>query len=224
MPNNVSGQDYDEDITIELAQYTAPDLNSALMIRRRLDTDRENKFNQDAFLKSYREPRNLDIGCGEIAEKGWIRLDCNERYKPDLLMDAHNILLHNECIQEARMNYVLGYTVEPWKVLAEVWRVLVPNGKLNLINGAPASDIQLMPGIRHSFPKAFWQDVTVDNPNLYVPKESNGGWSLIEENYDWSPTATRLASKLKLEREIVINTFRNVASNQYITLQKKLKR
>jgi len=224
MSNNVSGQDYDEDITIELAQYTAPDLNSALMIRRRLDVEQEKKFNQDGFLKQYPIPRKLDIGCGEVAEKGWIRLDCNERYKPDLLMDAHNVLLQDSCINEIRMSYVLGYTVEPWKVLAEAWRILIPNGKLHLINGAPASDIQLMPGIRHSFPKAFWKDVTEDNPNLYIPKESTGGWNLIDEEYDWSPTATRLASKLKLSRDIVITTFRNVASNQYITLQKQLKR
>jgi hypothetical protein len=220
MPNNVSGEDYDEDIKIELAQYTEPALNSALLIRRRLNNNQINKFDHTNFIKQYKSPRKLDVGCGNVAEEGWIRLDCNERYKPDLLMDAHNILLEDQCINEIRMHYVLGYTMEPAKVLSEIWRVLVPDGKLFMINGAPASDIQLMPGIKHSFPKAFWQDVTEDNPNLYIPKKNKGGWGLIDESYDWSPTATRLASKLKLPRDVVINTFRNVASNQYITLQK----
>ena len=222
MANNVSGEDYDEDIEIELSQYTEPALNSALMIRRQLDNKQKNQFNKTEFLSKYKSPIKLDIGCGSVAEKGWIRLDCNERYKPDLLMDAHNILLDDSCINEVRMNYVLGYTIEPSKVLSEIWRVLIPGGKLHMINGAPASDIQLMPGIRHSFPKAYWEDIDKDNPNLYIPKNCKGKWILESEEYDWSPTATRLASKLKLSRDIVINTFRNVASNQYITLQKKV--
>ena len=222
MANNVSGEDYDEDIEIELSQYTEPALNSALMIRRQLNDKQKNQFNQKDFLNKYKSPIKLDIGCGGVAEKGWIRLDCNERYKPDLLMDAHSILLDDSCVNEVRMNYVLGYAAEPSKVLSEAWRILVPGGSLHMINGAPSSDIQLMPGVRHSFPKAFWEDVDKDNPSLYTPKGCKGKWILKNEKYDWSPTAERLASKLKLSREVVINTFRNVASNQYVTLEKKV--
>jgi len=220
MPNNVSGEDYDEDITIELAQYTEPALSSALMIRRRLDSTNKKNFNQDSFNKKFPGQRNLDIGCGNCVEKGWIRLDCNERYKPDLLMDAHNILLGNNCIDLARMHYVLGYVIEPSKVLSEVWRILKPNSLLYLVNGAPASDIQLMPGVRHSFPKLFWEDVNKNNPRLYIPEDSKGKWELEDERYDWSQTANKLASKLKLTRELVVTTFRNVVSKQYITLRK----
>jgi len=216
----MSKNDHDEDISVELANYTEPTLNAALMIRRRLDQENVKGFNNDNFLSKYPSPRNLDIGCGNVSESGWIRLDCDEKYKPDLLMDAQNLLLKPETINQARMNYVLGYAVDPTKVLQEIWRVLVPNGLLHLVNGAPASDIQLMPGVRHSFPKEFWRDVLKKNPHLYIPAKQKGRWGLVEEKYDWSPTATKLASKLKLERDIVISTFRNVASNQFITLKK----
>jgi len=213
---------YDEDISIELSNYTEPTLESALMIRRRLNEETEKEFNGSAFLKQYPKPRKLDIGCGSVVESGWIRLDCCERFKPHLLMDAHNLLIPDESISIARMNYVLGYTINPEKVLSEIWRVLIPNGTLRMTNGAPASDIQLMPGIKHSFPKEFWLDVTGKNQFLYIPeKEKRGSWILEEETYDWSQTATKLASKLKLSREMVIQTFRNVASNQHITLRKK---
>lgn len=217
MPNK---NEHDEDISVELANYTAPTLNAALMIRRRLDQEKVKGFDNEHFKKRFPVPRKLDIGCGRVSDNGWIRLDCDEKYKPDLLMDAQNLLMGEKTIQEARMHYVLGYAVDPAKVLSEIWRVLVPNGFLHMINGAPASDIQLMPGVKHSFPKQFWQDVTEGNTHLYVPSEIKGCWELIEEKYDWSPTATRLASKLKLEREVVITTFRNVASNQFVTLKK----
>jgi len=217
MPNK---NDQDEDISVELANYTEPTINAALMIRRRLDQENVKGFDNDKFKKINPGRRKLDIGCGVISDSGWIRLDCDKKYKPDLLMDAQNLLLSDNTIHEARMNYVLGYAVDPCQVLSEVWRVLVPNGLLHLVNGAPASDIQLMPGVKHSFPKEFWKDVIKTNPTSYIPKGEKGMWEMIEEKYDWSPTASRLASKLKLEREIVISTFRNVASNQFITLKK----
>lgn len=211
----------DEDISIELSGYTEPTLESALMIRRRLNEENKKGFDSDIFLEQFPRPRKLDIGCGSVSESGWIRLDCCPRFKPHLLMDVQNLLIPDECIHIVRMNYVLGYTIDPERALSEIWRVLVPNGTLRMINGAPASDIQLMPGIKHSFPKEFWLDVTENNPFLYIPEDENGKWDKEEERYDWSATATKLASKLKLSREIVIQTFRNVASNQHITLRKK---
>jgi len=218
---NSSDNNLDEDISIELANYTEPALESALMIRRRIDKENIKGFDSKAFLEKFSKPRKLDIGCGSVIESGWIRLDFCERFKPDLLMDVHNLLIPNESISIVRMNYVLGYTHNPEKVLSEIWRVLAPNGILRMINGAPASDIQLMPGIKHAFPKEFWNDVTENNTFLYIPKEVKGTWILEKEKYDWSPTATKLSSKLKLSREIVIKTFRNVASNQHINLRKK---
>jgi len=217
-----SKNEHDEDISVELANYTAPALNAALMIRRQLDQENLKGFDNNHFQKRFPGPKKLDIGCGTVSEDGWIRLDCDKKYKPDLLMDAQNLLIDSDTIKEARMNYVLGYAVDPTKVLSEIWRVLIPNGLLYLTNGAPASDIQLMPGVKHSFPKQFWKDVTEENTHLYIPEGHKGCWEMVEEKYDWSPTATKLASKLKLEREIVINTFRNVASNQFITLKKIL--
>jgi len=213
----------DEDISIELANYTQPNLESALMIRRRMNKENKKGFDTKDFLKKHSQPRKLDIGCGSVIESGWIRLDLCERFKPDLLMDAHDLLIPDGSISVARMDYVLGYTRNPEKVLSEIWRVLAPNGILRMTNGAPASDAQLMPGIKHAFPKEFWTDVTEKNPFLYIPEEAKGSWVLDEEKYDWSATATKLASKLKLTREIVIETFRNVASNQYIILKKKTK-
>jgi SAM-dependent methyltransferase len=216
----MSDKNPDEDISVELANYTEPTLNAALMIRRRLDQENVKGFDNDKFKARFPSPRKLDIGCGKVSESGWIRLDCDEKYKPDLLMDAQNLLIGPNTINVARMHYVLGYAADPVKVLREIWRVLVPKGTLHLINGAPASDIQLMPGVKNCFPKQFWQDVTKDNTQLYIPEKEKGRWELVEEKYDWSPAATRIASKLKLERDIVISTFRNVASNQFVTLKK----
>jgi len=221
MSNEKENSSLDEDISIELANYTQPALESALMIRRRINKENIKGFDSKGFLEKFPKPRKIDIGCGTVVESGWIRLDLCERFKPDLLMDVHNLLIPDESITIARMNYVLGYARDPEKALSEIWRVLVPNGILRMINGAPASDIQLMPGIKHAFPKEFWNDVTEKNPSLYIPEGVRGIWVLEEEKYDWSPTATKLASKLKLSREIVIQTFRNVASNQYINLRKK---
>jgi SAM-dependent methyltransferase len=210
----------DEDISIELANYTEPALNAALMIRRQLDQKNIKGFNKEEFKKRFPSPRKLDIGCGSVSESGWIRLDCDQKCKPDLLMDVQNLLLENNSILVARMNYVLGYIPDPCKALREVWRVLVPGGELHLTNGAPATDIQLMPGVKHCFPKQFWEEITQKKHNLYVPEKESGRWELIEEKYDWSPTATKLAAKLKLPRDIVISTFRNVATNQFIILRK----
>ena len=164
-----NGNDYhDEDILVELANHNEPTLNAALMIRRRLDQENTKGFDHKRFIKQYPKPRRLDIGCGSTSEKGWIRLDCNKRHKPDLFMDAQNLLLKDETIHEARMSYMLGYATDPTMVLSEAWRVLVPGGSLHLINGAPASDIQLMPGVKNSFPKEFWLDVTKKKPSLYI--------------------------------------------------------
>lgn len=211
---------YDEDISVELANYTEPTLNAALLIRRRLDQESVKSFDSKKFIQQFPKPRKIDIGCGTVSESGWIRLDCDKRHKPDLFMDVQNLLIEDEIIDEARMNYVLGYTAEPSQALSEVWRILVPNGILKLTNGAPASDIQMMPGVKHNFPKQFWKDVVEKNPQLYIPSERKGKWELLEEKYDWSQTANRLAFKLKLERKTVISTFRNVAENQFVTLKK----
>jgi SAM-dependent methyltransferase len=168
----------DDDISVELANYTEPTLESALMIRRTLNKKSSEGFSKEKFLKQFPKPRKLDIGCGAIAEAGWIRLDLCERFKPDLLMDAHNLMIPDGCIKVARMNYVLGYTYDPCKVLSEIWRVLVPNGLLTLTNGSPSSDIQLMPGVKHAFPKEFWSEVVKESPFLYVPEGAEGYWSL----------------------------------------------
>ena len=118
-----SKQEHDDDISVELANYTEPTLTAALMIRRRLDQENVKGFDSDEFMRKFPKPRKLDIGCGKVAESGWIRLDCDEKMKPDLLMDAQNLLMARETVHQVRMNYVLGYTVDPSKVLSEIWRI-----------------------------------------------------------------------------------------------------
>ena len=107
-----SKDDHDEDISVELANYTEPTLTTALMIRRRLDQENVKGFNNENFKITFPKPRKLDIGCGNVSESGWIRLDCDEKCKPHLLMDAQNLLIEQEAIHEGGLRRGGGLVAE----------------------------------------------------------------------------------------------------------------
>ncbi len=84
----------------------------------------------------------LDIGGGEGFEKmlapykGWFKninyrtFDAEEKYKPDILGDAHNIPLANESEEAIISKSVLEHLYDPKKAVEEIFRVLKPGGKV----------------------------------------------------------------------------------------------
>jgi len=170
--------------------------------------------------KRFPRPRRLDVGAGTVRERGWVSLDDDPTTRPHLLMDAHELRLPDESVDQARMTRALSVMREPRLVLIELWRVLTRGAVLTVRDVAPGADLTVLPGTRHELTDAFWSDVTRLRPHRYVPSGARGRWELRRSQRDFTAVGERLAWKLKLTRDEVLSTFRNVSHEQVVELVK----
>ncbi len=78
----------------------------------------------------------IDLGCGNINQKrrGYIGLDVNPKYQPDILHDCNEGLpFENNSIETIYSDNSLEHLWNPVFVLQECYRVLIPGGTLELV-------------------------------------------------------------------------------------------
>jgi ubiquinone/menaquinone biosynthesis C-methylase UbiE len=209
-----------DDVVVSLSRYPQPSPEALLLIRKKSGGKLNRSFIQSDFERRFPEPRRLDVGSGAVKEPGWIGLDYDPVFSPDVLADAHAMPLNDECVHEARIVYSLCCMTDPVLVLRDTWRVLVPDGTLMVVEATASSDDAMMLHTKHAFTRSFWARVTKTQTHLFTPQNARGRWSLKSLDYDFNNVGERLSWKLKLSREKVIDTFRNVSRRQTVCLTK----
>lgn len=215
-------QDVFDDVVVSLVGYTSPALETALLIKKQLGVGGGPAFNQAEFERRFPAPRRLDLGSGTTRESGWVTVDCDPKVKPDLLADAHALPLADSCVHEVRAVFAMSAFADPTQVLREAWRVMVPNAILHVVDVVPGADNAHAPGVRHVFSRSHWERTGGAQSSSFIPSGARGGWVLMSYEQDFNAqTGERLCMKLKLTREQVMATFRNVSSRQTVKLQKR---
>lgn len=75
----------------------------------------------------------LDIGCGINKKKGFVGIDLNPQNKPDIVGDATNLKIESNSVETIYSRRCIQHIQEDAKALAEFYRVLKVEGKLELI-------------------------------------------------------------------------------------------
>lgn len=79
--------------------------------------------------------KRLEIGSGGHPHKGYIHLDIDPKWNPDIVADARKIPLPDNSVDEILAQHVIEHF--PWsetnKILKEWYRVLKPNGIIKII-------------------------------------------------------------------------------------------
>lgn len=79
---------------------------------------------------------SLNAGCGNHQPEGWLNVDCDERYAPDLLADCRDLSLIDGCASRVYASHVLehvDYSTGVPAMLAEFARILIPGGELAIV-------------------------------------------------------------------------------------------
>lgn len=137
-----------------------------------------------------KHPINLDVGCGENKQVGFVGIDKRPLANVDILHDIEGFPwpLDDESCGVIVMSHVIEH-IKPWlqiDFMNEAWRVLIPGGHLMIwtpYGGSP----RYLQDPTHCAP---WTEVTCDYFNfqaalwhVYKPKP----WRLIK--LDWRPHA-----------------------------------
>jgi len=77
----------------------------------------------------------VNLGSGEDYKEGWVNVDINTNSNPDII---HNLAIfpypfEDEEAEEVMLNMVLEHLKDTHKVMAEVYRILKPGGKVSII-------------------------------------------------------------------------------------------
>ena len=129
----------------------------------------------------------LDIGSGPKPLKGFLTVDKNPWYKPDIIVDIENeaIPIKDNIVEEINCSHTLEH-IQPIKldfVISEFWRVLKHDGILNIrlphFTYAPSEWHYFQP--RHDFLKCYY-DAT-NSFTLVSRKLIFGGYNKIIEKY-----------------------------------------
>jgi ubiquinone/menaquinone biosynthesis C-methylase UbiE len=76
----------------------------------------------------------LDIGCGAKKKDGFIGVNLIQAGDTDIIADARDLPYEDNTIEEIYMRRVLQHIKEENKTLSEAYRVLQPNGKIQIIS------------------------------------------------------------------------------------------
>ena len=74
----------------------------------------------------------LDLGCGTNTKEGYVGLDRNENYKPDIIYDINDGLYFND-VEAIWIDNSLEHFRNPYFVLSECWGALKEEGILEII-------------------------------------------------------------------------------------------
>lgn len=110
----------------------------------------------------------LNLGCGEFKKEGYINVDISDWGEPDLVHDLNNIPypFDDYMFDLIEADHILEHLEEPFKVMAELNRILNQKGKL-IIRVPHFSRAMTHPQHKRGF------DVTFPK---YFDKEFKGGY------------------------------------------------
>ena len=80
--------------------------------------------------------RKINLGCGPYPQKGFINIDINPRHNPDIVRDVSKGLpFDSSSVDEVRADHFLEhlYREDLMDLIAEIYRVLIPNGVFRFI-------------------------------------------------------------------------------------------
>lgn len=95
------------------------------------DLTKDKKIPKDSPKK-----KNLNVGCGIFKLPDFINLDINPKYNPDVIGDATDLhQFENDSIQFVFSSHTLEHLtlLQVKKALAEIYRVLIPGGHVDII-------------------------------------------------------------------------------------------
>jgi SAM-dependent methyltransferase len=74
----------------------------------------------------------LNLGCGKFPKKGYVNVDINPDFRPDIVADLNKYPypFKKNSLDEVCMDHCLEHLGDPFRVLAEIHRILKPNGIL----------------------------------------------------------------------------------------------
>ena len=79
--------------------------------------------------------KKLNLGCGRDKKKGYVNADILKKYNPDIVMDMNKFPwpFNDNYFEEVFLSHVLEHAEDPNRVMAEIYRVLKPDGRAVII-------------------------------------------------------------------------------------------
>jgi len=76
--------------------------------------------------------KRLNLGCGQFPKKGFINIDININAKADIICDLSKIPypFKNNSFELIVAEHVMEHLENPFDVMKEIWRILIPGGKI----------------------------------------------------------------------------------------------
>lgn len=125
----------------------------------------------DAMLAPFEQPYRLNLGCGWDHRDGYIDVDVDPVFEPDLVLDLSQRPwpLPDRCAEEVIMRNVLEHMDDPVAVAREIHRILVPGGRW--VVRVPHKDSRQAVGDWTH--KTFWTRHRME----WITDPNRGGWS-----------------------------------------------
>ena len=79
------------------------------------------------------EAVRVNLGCGPLKYEGWINVDFDEKYNPDVVADARALPFEDATIDELYSSHLLEHFGYEEPILEEWHRVLRPEGKITIV-------------------------------------------------------------------------------------------
>jgi len=130
------------------------------------------------------ERKRLNIGCGTKRLAGWINVDFNQRFQPDLVWDiTKKSRLGDNEVDEIYCDNVLEHLTDFVGSIKEFHRILKPGGRLRII-------------VPH-FTSVFWDIPSHKRPfSYYTFHHFSAGYKLNRETEDIGAYFSRVKTRL----------------------------
>lgn len=173
--------------------------------------------------------RRINLGCGTTKYAGWINIDIEPSVQPDIVCDFRHTGLpfDGESMDMVLMSHVIEHIEKPlWEqIFAELWRVLVPGGKLRLMYPEFREIAQRWLDNKQG-QREFWE-ATIYGRQLYpgdyhvsavdsrdlVLMLSESGWKLVQHGTE--PAPNEFNSFLEMEKVAKPLTREDIMRQEY---------
>ena len=149
--------------------------------------------------------KKLNLGCGNNLKKGWINLDYNPQYSPEVIhnLDKFPYPFKNQEFDVIYCSHILEHVEDFFKTMEELFRILKREGVLHIrvphfSNGMGYSDL--------THKRFFGWNTFEYYIKGYYNKEF--GFKIIEQRYNW------LGEKRKVGN-LLLSWFFNIMPKQF---------